>query len=272
MHSLLNLFNILLGQLYVAGILLFDREDALAPPIRRTKNYVEELQGQPEACFLLETLPQYRQALLAEMDAAMPAGGDDVPTESQGELASCFEAIEDCLGLLSVRCCEVVHLTQPNRRALPHEWFRGETRPPGAGSMRGVYFTGLGRWRELEIDGGGEVLPEPQLGPGQVFARRIMPFLAEHARPGCRLTIRPAGIPESGKVELTATQCRFPYPWWLRTRSNNRVEPCGFIAYLVWALQGAFQDESARVDVSVEGESLRFTIRGRARERGEALV
>jgi len=187
MHSLLNHLNVLMGELYVIGIIVADEETYFEEAIGQTKDFIAQLQEKPDPGFLIHELPYFHQHYLYEMKKRMKAVPESADTV---ELGQCLRVIDESFKKLMERSCEVFHLYRLEDFTgwiLPDELFGAalnvyaEKTALGKTHCRVVHYCGTGR--ELNMELHGSISPEIRKIP-EVMAKVLelmLPFMIHHA-------------------------------------------------------------------------------------------
>lgn len=109
MHSFLNEMNVVLGQLYILGILIRDEENYLEEEIQCTKTFLVECRTREDPSWYVRQINPFKQKILGGVAAHL----QDDRTGSNEEFELTLETLDSALGKLMVRACQVVHLAQP---------------------------------------------------------------------------------------------------------------------------------------------------------------
>lgn len=110
MHSFLNEMNVLMGQLYILGILLRDDENFLEKEICATKRFLAECRLDEDPGWFVRQINPFKQFLLREVSLHVKA----LPLEdSNEEIELTLETLDKTIAQMMERACQVVHLVRP---------------------------------------------------------------------------------------------------------------------------------------------------------------
>ncbi len=115
MHSLLNDFNVILGQLYILGILLRDDEYAYPEAIERTKAFLVETQARPDPLLFTWGLTGFRQQFLHDCFLAVADLPEGFDTD---EVRLTLQTADATFEKLMRRACETYPLIRDDFQAL----------------------------------------------------------------------------------------------------------------------------------------------------------
>lgn len=110
MHSFLNEMNVMMGQLYILGILLKEDENFLERELRYTKRFLGECRLEENPGWFVRQINPFKQILMREVSHQVE------PLAAEGsneEIGLTLRTLDNTLSELMERACQVVHLVLP---------------------------------------------------------------------------------------------------------------------------------------------------------------
>lgn len=232
MHSLLNDFNVILGQLYILGILLRDDEYAYSAAIERTKAFLVELQARPDPLVYIWRLIGFHQQYLDDCFAAVK----DLSEEIEGEeIDLTLQTVDSTFSKLMRRAAEVYPLVEDGFQTLeescnPEIFWKSlpglEWEDPA--EIRFLHYRSTRErvWVRLRVeDPMTELLEASCICPVQL----LIPYLLDHAGPGGGV-VELELIKQGETAGLVFKKVSFPEGLLERVTAGEAVEPEGHLA------------------------------------------